>query len=69
MGGYEFYCPPVRQWPAIWKARFLGLYDAAMDRILPWRWMCALFFLPGTPSRAALDGLVDAAVSAEVATI
>jgi len=65
----EFHIPPLRQWPALWWERFLWLYDTAMDRVLPWRWMCALFFLPGTPSRAALDGLAEAALSREVEAI
>lgn len=60
MNRYELHCPPVREWPARWQANFLRLYDAAMYRVLPWRWMCSLFFLPGTPSRRALTGLVEA---------
>ena len=50
MTRYEFYMPPVRTWPTIWWARFLWLYDTAMDKIIPWRWMCSLAMMPGSPS-------------------
>lgn len=56
MSRYEFYVPPVRRWPKLWLQRFLWLYDAAMDRIIPWRWMCSLIMMPGSPSyRAARE--------------
>jgi hypothetical protein len=69
MSRYELYCPPVRQWPALGRERFLWLYDTAMDRVIPWRWMCSAILMPGTPSRAAVDGLPQAALSAETAKI
>ena len=74
MSRYEFYCPPVRTWPSLGKANFLRLYDGAMDRVIPWRWMTSLIFLPGSPSHQALTGLVSASLpvpslSREVAKI
>ena len=69
MGRYEFYCPPIRQWPALWHDRFARLYDTAMDRVIPWRWMCSAVLMPGTPARAAVDSLPVAALSAEHPTI
>lgn len=74
MSRYEFHCPPLREWPEHGKANFLRLYDAAMDRVIPWRWMTSLIFLPGSPSHQALTGLVEAsapeaALSREVAKI
>ena len=69
MSRYELYCPPLRCWPALAAANFVRLYDAAMYRILPWRWMCSLFMLPGTPSALALADLRRAALSREVNTI
>lgn len=69
MSRYELHCPPPRQWPAIWRARFLWLYETAIDRVLPWQWMCSALFLPGTPGRTALDGLAEAALSREVEAI
>ena len=74
MSRYELYCPPVREWPARGRDNFLRLYDAAMDRVIPWRWMCSMVLMPGSPSHQALTGLVeaslpDAPLSREVATI
>jgi hypothetical protein len=58
---YELRCPPLRQWPAIWKARFLWLYDISMDKVLPWKWMLSAVFLPKTPAHRALKDMVVAA--------
>lgn len=74
MSRYEFYCPPVREWPERGKVNFVRLYDTAMDRVIPWRWMCSLVLMPGSPSHRALTGLVeasqpDASLSREVAKI
>jgi hypothetical protein len=57
MSRYEFYMPPVRTWPAIWWARFLWLYETAMDKVIPWRWMCSLAMMPGSPSWSAARGV------------
>ena len=70
MSRYEFYCPPVRTWPSRGKANFLRLYDAAMDRVIPWRWMCSLVLMPGSPAGEAVRDLPRAAaLSREVTTI
>ena len=65
MGRYEFYCPPVRTWPARGRDNFLRLYDAGMDKVIPWRWMCSLVFMPGSPSHDAVVGLREAALSGD----
>lgn len=69
MSRYEFYCPPPREWPARGAANFARLYDAAMYRVLPWRWMCSLIFMPGSPAGNAVRSLPEAALSREVNTI
>lgn len=63
MTRYELCFPPVREWPARGKENFLRLYDASMDRVIPWRWMCSLVLMPGSPSHEALVGLREAALS------
>jgi hypothetical protein len=65
---YELCCPPVREWPARGKANFLALYDTAMDRVLPWRWMCSAIFMPGSPSHTALVDLREATAAGREST-
>lgn len=61
MSRYELCCPPVRQWPAMAKSNFIRLYDTAMDRVIPWRWMCSVSLLPGSPAYKAIVDMREAA--------
>ncbi len=64
MSRYELYCPPPREWPSRGAAKFRRLYGVA-----PVQWLAGALLLPGTAARAAVQGLPEAALSREVATI
>ncbi len=69
MSRYELHCPPPCQWPSLAAGNFARLYDAAMDRVIPWRWMCSAALMPGSPAYIAISAVPEAALSREVNTI